>query len=103
MPATFPTESAYRSHLATRLREHLFNLLGPYCAECGCDLRSKAWEVNHIYGRDWSPRRLSFYRRNLRYWREAQEGLVNLLCRPCNLAYLPKPLPSVVINSNDPF
>lgn len=105
MPMTFPnaqwcTKSAYYSARADVLRGKLFEALGPACAECGCSLDGIPWEVNHIYRREWQPRKLSKYRRNLRYWREAQEGLVNLMCRECNLAYRPKPGPVV---SCDPF
>ena len=97
-PDGYATNSAYHNALAERLRARLFELLGPFCAECGCDLRGKPWEVNHIRPRAWMPRKLCRYRRNLRYWREAQEGLVNLLCKECNAVFRPRadaPLHSV--------
>lgn len=104
LPATKPTLSAYRMQLADRWRARLFELLGPVCAECGTDLNGVAWEVNHIYRRDWVPRTYNRYRRNLRYWREAQEGLVNLTCKECNLHYRPRELPPVRLSrSEDPY
>lgn len=102
-PRAYPRESAYRNMLADRLRGKLFELLGPECAECGCDLMGVAWEVNHIHGRDWKPREVSRYRRNLRYWREAREGLVNLLCPACNSIYKPRPKPEAVEAGVEPF
>ena len=100
----FATLSAYRSARAGVIREHLFEMLGPVCAECGCDLTTTAWEVNHVYRRDWKPRKLSRYRRHLRYLREAKVGDVNLLCSDCNQVYRPKPRPQLAAaQSADPF
>lgn len=90
----YPTNSAWQSARADVVRGWLFEMLGPECAGCGCSLVGIAWEVNHLYGRDWKPSRLSRYKRSLRYWREAQEGLVDLRCPPCNNVYRPVPLPS---------
>lgn len=98
----YPTRSAYESALATRLRKALFELLGPMCGQCGCDLRTQAWEVNHLVRREWQPRKLSFYRRQKRYWQEAQEGLVEVACAECNASFRP-PLPEVVREGEAPF
>ncbi len=93
--AAFPTESAYRSALADRIREWLFEYLGGECDICGerCNL-----EIDHPWGRDWQPRRYSKYRRNLRYRREALAGEVRLLCREHNAAYRPVPRPAPAAN-----
>jgi hypothetical protein len=92
-------ESAYRSHLASRLREWLYDYLGGACDACGerCNL-----EIDHPWGRDWTPRKLSRYRRHLRYKREALAGRVRLLCRECNSCYRPVPEPTPPATSN-PF
>lgn len=103
MSATSLTPSAYRMALADRVRARLFEQLGPECAECGCDLRECAWEVNHIYRREWKIRALNRYRRHLRYQREAALGLVNLMCKDCNHDYRPKPMPEQRASGADPF
>lgn len=103
MSATPLSPSAYRMALADRVRARLFEQLGPECAECGCDLRECAWEVNHIYRREWRIRTLNRYRRHLRYQREAAQGLINLLCQPCNSVYRPMPMPKQRVRRADPF
>lgn len=85
----FVTKSARESARADKLRAELFEMLGGKCAECGDTFQL---EVNHIYARSWKPSKLSKYRRNLRYVREAREGLVNLLCKTHNAVYRPLPL-----------
>ena len=92
-----------RSRLADQVRTRLFELLGPTCGLCGCDLHGVAWEVNHLYRRDWVPRKRNRYDRNLRYWKEAQQGLVNVLCPDCNCIYRPVPMPEVRDTVADPF
>jgi len=97
MSTTVPlTPTAYRNTLlADRIRAQLFADLGPLCAECGIDLTTTDWQVNHIYKRDWSPRKRSRYQRHLRYRKEAERGLVNLLCKRCNEeVYRPVPMPT---------
>jgi 5-methylcytosine-specific restriction endonuclease McrA len=98
----FETQSAWESARADKLRAKLFELLGRCCAECGDTFQL---EVNHIYRRDWQPRKLSKYRRNLRYLREAKEQLVNLLCRSCNASYRPLPLEAKALtdDASNPF
>lgn len=90
----FATNSGWQSARAGKLREQLFELLGPRCAECDCDLHGVPWEVNHIYPRAWQPRKLSYYRRTLRYLQEAMSGEVNLLCPECNQTYKTIPRPT---------
>lgn len=87
----FRSNSAYQSTRASVIRQQLFELLGPRCAECGCDLHGIAWQVNHIWQRAWQPNKLCYYRRNLRYLAEALAGDVNLLCPDCNRRYRPLP------------
>jgi hypothetical protein len=91
--AGLPTRSAYENMLAERIRGELFAMLGPTCAGCECDLHGIAWEFNHLYRREWSPRKLSRYRRNARYLREAQAGLGDLRCPACNREYRPVQAP----------
>jgi hypothetical protein len=87
MPFTSKADRrCWTSSRANQLKSELLDHLGRRCAECGSitDL-----EINHIYGRDWKVRKVTHYRRVLRYWKEAREGLVNLLCKSCNSAYKP--------------
>lgn len=86
-----PSDLKSRSRLVATIRASLFEIYGPDCAECGRTLTNTAWEVNHIWQRDWTPRKLDFYRRHLRYFREAQKGWINLLCSDCNNTYRPRP------------
>jgi hypothetical protein len=94
-----------RARYADAVRARIFDFLGPKCSLCGADLRTCAWEVNHIFKRDWHPRRVNRYDRQLRYWKEAQMHLVNLLCASCNSTYKPSPLPvpTALTTANDPF
>ncbi len=75
---------------ANALRAQLIHDLGGACAECGS---TSDLEINHIYGRSWTPRKLTHYRRVLRYVREAREGLINVLCSECNKRYRPQAEP----------
>ena len=84
-----PRDHTTRPALVARIRENLFAIYGPNCAQCGTPLDSEPWEVNHIWGRDWRPQKLNFYNRHLRYWKEAQRGLIDLRCRDCNSNYRP--------------
>jgi 5-methylcytosine-specific restriction endonuclease McrA len=93
----FEAQSAWESARADKLRAKLFELLGGCCAECGDTFQL---EINHIYSRSWRPNKLSKYRRNLRYLREAREGLVNLLCKTHNASYRPLPLEAKVLEDD---
>ncbi len=84
------TRSAYENHRAECIRAELFELLGPTCGLCATDLHGVAWELNHLFKRDWQPRKLSRYRRNKRYLQEARNGWCDLLCPECNRVYRPK-------------
>lgn len=87
----FVTPSQYRNVvLADRIRAQLLDIYGNRCSQCGASNGEAHLEVNHIYGRDWKPNNICRYRRFLRYRREAQQGLINLLCPECNGSYRPK-------------
>ena len=87
------TPSAYRMRLADQVRDRIFAIIGQECEECG---ERVGLEVNHVYRRDWTPRKVNRYRRALRYWRELQAGVaLTPLCRSCNSTYRPLPHPGV--------
>lgn len=88
-----PSNLRTRSALVARIREMLLQIYGHHCARCGCDLRGIPWEVNHKWPRDYQPRKLDFYGRNLRYFKEAQRGLIEPCCPECNSAYRPRSNP----------
>ncbi len=107
-----PRNPATQKPLRERIRRMLLEIYGNRCAECGCLEGDCHLEVNHIYGRDWKPSEAGSYGRWLRYWREAREGKINLLCPDCNKAYRPKrhvqppdhcPLFQAYQQSNNPF
>lgn len=83
-----PNDWRTNSVRADRIRENLIEIYGDTCA--GCGTTDAHLEVNHIYGRDWVIRRLNRYCRFLRYFKEAQQGKINLLCPDCNKRYQPK-------------
>lgn len=85
-----PNDNQSRKRLANAQRANLVKTLGGCCAECGS---TDHLEIDHPYGRDWVPRRLTHYARIRRYIREAQEGLVRLLCKDCNLSPECRPKP----------
>lgn len=62
-------------------RQELIDFLGGKCALCGekVDL-----EIDHPNGRNWDVRALSSYSRVVRYWQEALQGLIRVLCSTCN-------------------
>jgi 5-methylcytosine-specific restriction endonuclease McrA len=78
----------YYAQRANLLKQQLIEFLGGQCEECGA---THDLQVNHIYQRDWTPRKVTHYRRVLRYWKEALAGDVNLLCEACNAVYRPLP------------
>lgn len=73
---------------ANQLKSDLIAYLGGKCEHCGA---THDLQINHKEPRDWQPRKLTHYRRVLRYWREAREGKVDLLCGDCNRVYRPVP------------
>jgi hypothetical protein len=74
----------------------LLKVLSPdrRCQMPACGRRCRAWdglEVDHVDGRDWSPRKLNRWSRVARYWREYEAGVrLRALCRSCNAGYNPK-------------
>jgi hypothetical protein len=55
------------------------------CALCPQD-DPKELEFDHIHGRAYEVRKLSYSARMKRYERQAELKLIRLLCGPCNLA-----------------
>lgn len=76
-----PSNSKTRPRLIAKIKTFLFYELGDECDECGDD---SDLQIDHPWGRDWTPREVSSYERWLRYAREHQQGLIRLLCRDCN-------------------
>jgi hypothetical protein len=70
---------------ARRVKAELIEMLGGKCELCPQD-DPKVLEFDHILGRDYKLHQLSFSARMARYKREAADGLLRLLCGPCNLA-----------------
>ena len=86
MKYTLPKVNPCRQVKSARvLKEKLFAFLGNKCALCSETDPSKL-QVDHPNGRDWEPPKFSYYHRLLRYWFEAQQHKVRLLCEKCNLA-----------------
>lgn len=65
-----------------RRRALLKKKLGGKCAWCSA--RAKL-QFDHKYGRDWDPSKVNRWTRIARYWREAEEGLIQMLCQTCNI------------------
>jgi hypothetical protein len=86
----------YERRRADQIRAHLLIALGNRCALCGS---KRHLEFNHLFRRAWSPNRFNRYQRLLRYRRESDLGLINLLCRSCNASFRPLP----ITDSHVPF
>lgn len=82
-----PHNHKTRPALCAHIRDQLLSIYGPKCAQCGAPEGETYLEINHIYGRDWQASKLSSYQRWLRYFKEAQQGRINLLCPDCNKTY----------------
>lgn len=77
-------EAEGRADASDRSKGALVAVLSPNgrCAQC---FRPGAMEVDHIDGRDWSPRAASKAQRVARYWDEHDSGVkLRALCRSCN-------------------
>lgn len=68
---------------ANKAKARLHREMGGVCWCCGV---GEPLEVDHIDGRDYSLRKLSFSHRISRYRREWTEGKIQLLCPDCNRA-----------------
>jgi 5-methylcytosine-specific restriction endonuclease McrA len=66
---------------AVRAREALIQWLGGKCVLCGSQ---DQLQIDHPFGRDWSPRKIESSQRISRYRQEARLGLVRVLCWTCN-------------------
>jgi hypothetical protein len=82
------------------LRAQLFAMLGGRCEECD---ETVNLEIDHPWGRDWVPRKVASYNRNLRYLREAREGKVRLLCHDCNMTIRPVRAKPALTGAGEPF
>jgi 5-methylcytosine-specific restriction endonuclease McrA len=71
--------------LARKKRLELIEKLGGKCAICNEPDADKL-EFDHLYGRPYNPNQLSLLARINRYMREAELGLLRLLCGDCNRA-----------------
>ena len=84
---------AYRARLA------LVATLGGKCAHCGS---THDLELDHIYGATWRHRSIEYSHRISIYRREAKRGLLQVLCRTCNLAKRTRPpVPTSVPRTGD--
>ena len=68
--------------------ETLKRQMGGRCERCGS--REKL-QFHHPYGRDWDPTKVNRWVRIARYRREANNGLLTLLCKPCNASPVTHP------------
>ncbi len=78
---------ARQKEWARRKRAELVARLGGKCAVCGSEFDL---EIDHPAGRDWSMRRTEFSARISRLCREADEGLLRLLCQYHNARIRPR-------------
>jgi len=66
---------------AKKKRLELIARLGGKCALCGA---GEKLEIDHINGCDWLLSGKSSHARVIHYRREAERGLLRVLCRSCN-------------------
>lgn len=72
-----------QTEYARRKRAALLVQLGNKCTDCGT---VEGLEFEHPQGRDWVVNMFSSSARMARYQREADAGLLSLLCGACNKA-----------------
>lgn len=64
-----------------RKRLRLESLLGGCCSYCGASREDGVnLQFHHPLGRDWTPNKLSWSQRLVRYAREIKDGLLTLAC-----------------------
>jgi len=88
MPLRGKALNEFKLRRAHVIRNELLLLLGGECEGCGT---TENLEFNHLVERTWIAKKLTRYRRMLRYRKEAKLGLINLLCEKCNKKYEPDP------------
>lgn len=77
-----PSPSTVRNRrMRDRLKDSLIAQLGGRCAQCGA---ADNLTFDHIHGRTWSVRSVHASKRLRIYQREADQGLIQLLCLSCN-------------------
>lgn len=91
--ATSYRRNHWRWTRAKTLRRIILAAFANRCVKCGA---TRKLQINHLYGRDWHPRRVAYYYRWLRYYHEFLLHLIDVRCPKCNRAYKPLPPP-------DPF
>lgn len=66
-------------------RDALLDRLGPVCVLCGCVQRNQL-EFDHIdqSTRTWNVRHTNMLQRIRMYERDVDQGLIRVLCGPCN-------------------
>jgi len=64
-----------------RVRAALLKQLGGKCKKCGS---RQELTFDHIHGRDYALEKMSQSGRLCRIKREAKQGLIQVLCNPCN-------------------
>lgn len=69
---------------AKALRDELIERLGGRCGTSGCDAPKSELAFHHRFGRSWDPSRCNAMHRMRLYLRDAEAGLLSLLCRVCN-------------------
>ena len=95
-----PTDLKSRSRLANQQKAALIERLGGQCVECGSTDRL---QIDHPYGRDWVPRKVSHYARVRRYLKEEAAGLIRLLCDDCNQRIRPMKQAGHTLGTDEPF
>ena len=75
--------SRHGTEWAIKARKQLILDLGGKCVSCGT---KRMLEVDHINGRNWTPRNVSSDTRVRRYLKESKEGKLQVLCKSCNSA-----------------
>ena len=66
-----------------RQRQAFIEQLGGRCVKCGSQ---EDLQFDHINGRDWEATKKSRWSRLAIIKREAEQGLIQILCGPCNAA-----------------
>jgi hypothetical protein len=82
MSLEFPNLNRH-TQAAKKKRAMLIEKLGSKCDLCPETDEAKL-EFDHINGRNYNPNTLSYRARMNRYEREAELGLIRLLCGDCN-------------------